>query len=157
MRAMARVRQRRRGKQLVVTRSATGSPVNERFSGFLKSRRKALRLSLREAAQSAEVSNGYLSLLENAKRPPPHPAILKRLARVYRVPLETLFAEAGYLGKEPAVAFTEAEVNQAFDFVLRDPSYRFGTRLYGELDLDVKRFVVEMYEKATGKKLLGHR
>lgn len=142
---------------MVATKSAAGGAVNVRFSAFLKSRRKALRLSLREAAQAAEVSNGYLSLIENAKRPPPHPEILKRLAPIYGVPLETLFAEAGYLGREPATASTEVEVNRAFEFVLRDPTYRFGTRLSGDPGLDVKRFVVEMYERATGRRLLRRR
>jgi len=37
---------------------------------------------------------------------------------------------------------------------LGDPRYHFGTRLTGPVTTDVKRFVIEMYEQATGKKLL---
>jgi hypothetical protein len=40
--------------------------------------------------------------------------------------------------------------------VLTDPHYKFGTRLKrGSLTLDAKRFIVEVYEKATGRTLLG--
>ena len=48
----------------------------------------------------------------------------------------------------------DEEVDMAFRFVMDDPRYKSGTRLQGELSLEVKRFIVEMYEKATGKKLL---
>jgi hypothetical protein len=43
----------------------------------------------------------------------------------------------------------------AFQCVLSDPEYRFGNRLRGtELTPDAKRFIIEVYEKATGRKLL---
>jgi len=35
--------------------------------------------------------------------------------------------------------------------VLGDPRYHYGTRLTGPVTTDVKRFVIEMYEQATGK------
>jgi len=38
--------------------------------------------------------------------------------------------------------------------VMNDPRYKSGTRIKGGLNTEVKRFIVEMYEKATGKKLL---
>ncbi len=151
---MAIERQRRRAKRQKGGQAATRIQVSPRFSDFLRTQRRALKLSLREVYQASGVSDGYISQLENAKRPPPHPDILKRLAPVYRVPLETLLAEAGYLEAEAAKASIEEEVDRAFEFVRKDPSYRFGTRLPGELTLEIKRFIVEMYEKATGKRLL---
>lgn len=46
------------------------------------------------------------------------------------------------------------EVEMAFTYVMNDPRYKSGTRIKGGLNVEVKRFIVEMYEKATGKKLL---
>jgi len=48
----------------------------------------------------------------------------------------------------------EEEVERAFNYVISDPRYQSGTRVTGPITTEVKRFVVEMYEKATGKKLL---
>jgi len=41
--------------------------------------------------------------------------------------------------------------NIAFRYVMNDPRYKSGTRITGGITSDVKRFIVEMYEKATGK------
>lgn len=49
----------------------------------------------------------------------------------------------------------ESKINSLFEFVIRDPDFRYGTRLIGELDVDAKRFIIELYEKATGRTLLS--
>jgi transcriptional regulator with XRE-family HTH domain len=99
------------------------------------------------------VSNAYLSQVELSKRPAPRPDTLKKLAAFYRVPVEELLAQAGYL--DPPIIMTEREIDRAFQFVIEDPKYKFGFKLRSqELTTGVKRFVVEMYETATGKKLL---
>jgi len=48
----------------------------------------------------------------------------------------------------------EEEVERAFRYAISDPRYQSGTRVTGPITINVKRFIVEMYEKATGKKLL---
>lgn len=60
--------------------------------------RTASGLSLRqvEDATSKEVSNAYLSQLENDKILKPSPNILHALAGVYKTPYEDLMARAGY-------------------------------------------------------------
>jgi hypothetical protein len=79
---------------------------------------------------------------------------LKRLAPVYSVPVRDILKAAGYLD-EVAMNLSEVEeVEMAFRYVMNDPRYKSGTRVKGELTTEVKRFIVEMYEKATGKKLL---
>ena len=45
-------------------------------------------------------------------------------------------------------------MERAFRYAISDPRYQSGTRCTGPITTDVKRFIVEMYEKATGKKLL---
>jgi hypothetical protein len=63
---------------------------------------------------------------------------------------------AGYLD-EPEVRMSDQErIEWAFKCVISDPDYKFGTSLTspGDLSLEAKRFIVEVYEKATGRKLL---
>lgn len=61
--------------------------------------RQAKGYSLRqvEEATDRQVSNAYLSQLENGKVKKPSPIVLRCLAEVYSVPCETLMEKAGYL------------------------------------------------------------
>jgi len=126
----------------------------EDFGEYLRTLRVEKRLSLREAAQVAGVSNSYIGLIERGERPIPGAEILKKLAPVYDVPVRDLLGAAGYLKDEDTTLTEEDEVDMAFRYVMHDPRYKSGTRIKGGLTVDVKRFIVEMYEKATGKKLL---
>ena len=120
---------------------------------YLHNVRKQRGLSLKKVEKSAGVSNAYLSQLERGLRNPPHPEILKKLAKVYEVPLTELLAAAGYV--EDSKGITRDQIEQAFQHVISDPKYRHGTRLKGSaLSLEAKRFIVEMYEKMTERKLL---
>ena len=109
-------------------------------------------LSLRqvEKASGYAVSNVYLSQLELGRRSDPKPKFLVALAGVYKVPVKRLFEAAGYVDSPSATA-----VDVAFEQVLADPQFQFGTR-FKESDLDQpsKRTIVDLYERATGKKLL---
>lgn len=68
---------------------------------YLQNLRKAKNLSLRdvEDATDKEVSNAYLSQLENGKISRPSPNILHSLSEVYGVPYENLMERAGYVFK----------------------------------------------------------
>jgi transcriptional regulator with XRE-family HTH domain len=125
------------------------------FGAYLRRLRQEQKLTLREVEEMAGVSNSYLTLIERGLRKPPGADVLKKLAPVYNVPVRDLLRAAGYLSEENREISEEDEIEMAFQFVMNDPRYRSGTRLKnGELSLNVKRFIVEMYEKATGKKLL---
>lgn len=124
------------------------------LAAYLRNVRKSRGLSLKKVEGLAGVSNAYLSQLERGLRNPPHPDILKRLAKVYEVPLNDLLSAAGYLEQEKGI--TRERIEQAYQHVISNPSYRHGTRLKGSaLSVDAKRFIVEMYEKMTGQKLLS--
>ena len=71
----------------------------EVFGAYLKSLRTGLKMSLREVEEATgkEISNAYLSQLENGKISKPSPSILHSLAGVYSVPYEKLMERAGYL------------------------------------------------------------
>jgi transcriptional regulator with XRE-family HTH domain len=126
----------------------------DNFGDYLRNLRVEKRLSLREVEQQSGVSNSYLGLIERGQRPTPGAEILKKLAPVYDVPIRDLLMAAGYLKDESGSLTENDEVEMAFNYVMNDPRYKSGTRIRGGVTTDVKRFIVEMYEKATGKKLL---
>ncbi len=126
----------------------------ENFGDYLRTLRTEKRLSLREVEKLCEVAGSYISLVERGKRPIPGIDVLKRLSPVYDVPVRDMLGAAGYLADERFDLSEEDEIEMAFKYVMNDPRYKSGTRLKGALTTDVKRFIVEMYEKATGKKLL---
>jgi transcriptional regulator with XRE-family HTH domain len=128
--------------------------VAQSFGEYLRTLREEQRLSIREVERLSGVSSSYLGLIERGKRPVPGAEILKRLAPVYDVPVRDLLNAAGYLKEEKVSLSEEEEVELAFKYVMSDPRYKSGTRIKGGLTTEVKRFIVEMYEKATGKKLL---
>ena len=112
-------------------------------------------MSLREVHRLTNISDPYLSQLEKGQRRP-GPRILKRLAALYAVDVHDLLKRAGHLdheGGEPEVDQT-LEVERAYQYVLSDPRFRMGTRPGGPLSEEAKRFIVEMYEGFTGKRLL---
>ena len=112
--------------------------------------------SLRGVHRLSGISNAYLSQVEKGTRHP-GPKLLRRLAALYGVGVGDLFRKAGYLegeGDEPQVDET-AEVERAYRYVLADPVFRVGTRPRGPLSIESKRFIVELYERWSGKRLLG--
>lgn len=66
---------------------------------YLASIRNDRKMSLRqvEEASGKEVSNAYLSQLENGKILQPSPTILNKLAEIYKIDYVTLMDLAGYL------------------------------------------------------------
>ena len=130
------------------------SVMPSKFGTYLRTLRKQRGLTLKHVERVAQVSNAYVSQIERGLRNPPHPEILNRLAKVYEVPLQEMMAAAGYLAEDPQME-NRRKVERAYGHVLSDPKYSHGTRLKGaSVSLEVKRFIVEMYEKATGRKLL---
>ena len=68
--------------------------------------RNAECLSLRQVEEQTnkEVSNAYLSQLENDKISKPSPNVLEALARVYKTSYEDLMRRAGYLSSDAEVS-----------------------------------------------------
>ncbi|MCH7681870.1 helix-turn-helix domain-containing protein [candidate division KSB1 bacterium] len=131
-----------------------------KFGEFLKDLRIRKGLKLRDVEKATGISNSYLSQVETGKRNPPHPDILKKLAPVYGVTIGELMTKAGYLEQEMTVQkedmTQEQELDWAFNIVKNDPLYKEGARDIGdgEITPNVKRFVIQMYERYTGRKLL---
>ena len=115
--------------------------------------------SLRGVQRLSGISNAYLSQIEKGERHP-GPKLLRRLAALYGVGVHELLRKAGYLdrggeeGEEPEGDET-AEVERAYQYILADPVFRVGTRPRGPLSIESKRFIVELYERYSGKRLLS--
>lgn len=74
-------------------------PARSTLGAYLRSLREGKKLSLRkvEEATEREVSNAYLSQLENGKIEKPSPHVLHSLSEVYNVGYEELMRRAGYI------------------------------------------------------------
>lgn len=130
---------------------------NERRDETIGEMLKRLRgvTSLRAIQRISGISNAYLSQVEKGLKKP-GPRLLRKLSALYDVSVHELFRKAGYLdavAEESRVDET-AEVERAYQYVLSDPVFRVGTRPRGPLSVDSKRFIVELYERYSGKKLL---
>ena len=112
-------------------------------------------LSLRDVYVATGISISYLSEVERGLREPGL-KLLTRLAGLYNVDVRDLVKCAGLTDDGVPVPRIdeEAEVGRAFEYVLADSRFKFGTRPSGPMSLDAKRFIVEMYERFSGKKLL---
>ena len=85
--------------------SATGSQVGD----FIREQRNAARVSLRELARVAGVSNPYLSQVERGLRKP-SAEILASIARGLKISAETLYEQAGILDRRTGNADTVAAI-----------------------------------------------
>jgi transcriptional regulator with XRE-family HTH domain len=85
---------------MATTATAKKESARRRALGdFIRNQRAITRLSLRQVATLAEISNPYLSQVERGVHDPSGP-ILKRLAEALEIAPETLFERAGLLDPE---------------------------------------------------------
>lgn len=85
--------------------TATGSQVGD----FIREQRNAARVSLRELARTAGVSNPYLSQVERGLRKP-SAEILAAIAKGLRISAETLYEQAGILDRRSGNPDTVAAI-----------------------------------------------
>ncbi|HEU5417048.1 MAG TPA: helix-turn-helix domain-containing protein [Streptosporangiaceae bacterium] len=104
-------------------------PVNVNTIGaYIREQREQARISLRQLAQNAGISNPYLSQVERGLRRP-SADILQQIAKGLRISAEALYIQAGFLeDKQPSSMVREA--------VLTDP----------DLTERQKQMVIEIYE-----------
>ena len=112
-------------------------------------------MSLREVERQTGIANPYLSSLElGAKRP--GFKVLIQLALFYGVHVNYLLELAGLRNpRAPGPSEEEAEdIERSYRFILDDPRLRACPRPQSDLPIDAKRFLVQAYERLTGKALL---
>lgn len=105
------------------------SPVNVSAIGaYIREQREQAKISLRQLAQSAGISNPYLSQIERGLRRP-SADILQQIAKGLRISAEALYVQAGFLeDRGPGSIVREA--------ILTDP----------ELTERQKQMLIEIYE-----------
>jgi transcriptional regulator with XRE-family HTH domain len=81
-----------------MAKSKVGQTV-ESLGDYLKEQRLASRLSLRQLAQQAGVSNPYLSQIERGLRKP-SAEVLQQIAKALRISAEQLYIRAGIVSPE---------------------------------------------------------
>jgi len=89
----------------------------ESLGDYLKEQRVSARLSLRQLAEQAGVSNPYLSQIERGLRKP-SADVLQQIAKALRISAEQLYVRAGILSPEDLGDGNERSVELA---VLADP------------------------------------
>lgn len=70
--------------------------MNETLGRHLKRVRKERKLTLRAVEKKTEISNAYLSQLENGRIARPSPSVLHKLAECYDISYEHLMKLAGH-------------------------------------------------------------
>ena len=105
------------------------SPVDiPAIGAYIREQREQAKISLRQLAQAAGVSNPYLSQIERGLRRP-SADILQQIARGLRISAEALYVQAGFLEDRPPGPGVR-------DAVLADP----------ELTERQKQMLLEVYE-----------
>jgi transcriptional regulator with XRE-family HTH domain len=105
------------------------SPVNVGAIGaYIREQREQAKISLRQLAQSAGISNPYLSQIERGLRRP-SADILQQIAKGLRISAEALYVQAGFLEDRPPGSVVR-------DAVLTD----------AELTERQKQMLIEVYE-----------
>ena len=114
-------------------------------------------LSLRQLEEETGIAYSYLSVIERGNKRP-GPKVLSRLAAYHDIPLEELLNAAGY----PQQASDEgkptvADIQRSFRFIVDDPELEEVQKPSEAAPIDLKRFIVQLYEHYTGKRLLNRR
>ncbi|HTZ26109.1 MAG TPA: helix-turn-helix transcriptional regulator [Streptosporangiaceae bacterium] len=107
------------------------------IGSYIREQREQAKISLRQLAQAAGVSNPYLSQIERGLRRP-SADILQQIARGLRISAEALYVQAGFLEDRPAGPVVR-------DAVLTDP----------DLTERQKQMLLELYDsfrKETAEK-----
>ena len=111
--------------------------------------------TLREVERGAGIPNSYLSNVEiGSKRP--GLKTLSKLADYFGVPLDELLEVAGLPHRKgiEEKAVSALDIHRSFDFLMADPALRQYERPADRLSTDTQRFIVQLYEHFTGKRLL---
>jgi transcriptional regulator with XRE-family HTH domain len=86
-----------------MARGKDGKTVVESLGDYLREQRTSARLSLRQLAEMAGVSNPYLSQIERGLRKP-SADVLQQIAKALRISAEQLYIRAGIVSPDVTAA-----------------------------------------------------
>ncbi|WP_416974401.1 helix-turn-helix domain-containing protein [Streptomyces sp. 4F14] len=96
---------------------------------YLREQRRNARLSLRQLAEAAGVSNPYLSQIERGLRKP-SAEVLQQVAKALRISAETLYVRAGILDAERDMDEVETRGVILADPTLTEPQKQALLQIY---------------------------
>jgi len=127
----------------------------ENLGKYIAELRVQRGLTLRKIEDLTGIPNAYLSQLETGqKKYLPSPPLLSKLSDCLGVSTNDLLVKAGYLKQSAVKESLEKQVDKAFRHAVSDPQFSYGAALRDKYDFNIKRFIVELYEKATGRNIL---
>jgi transcriptional regulator with XRE-family HTH domain len=95
------------------------SPVNvNSIGGYIREQREQAKISLRQLAQNAGISNPYLSQIERGLRRP-SADILQQIAKGLRISAEALYVQAGFLEDKPPGSAVRGAVRDDLELTQR--------------------------------------
>ena len=113
--------------------------------------------SLRDLEEETGIAYSYLSVIERGNKRP-GPKVLSRLAAYHDVPLDELLGAAGYPPQADEEGKpTVADIQRSFRFVVEDPELGAYPKPSEAAPIELKRFVVQLYEHYTGRRILDRR
>jgi transcriptional regulator with XRE-family HTH domain len=118
-----------------VAKSA-GEAAKGGIGEFIRAQRGLAKLSLRQLAKAAQVSNAYLSQVERGVYKP-SAKVLRHLSEALHVSAETLYAKAGFLDERDP----DSDVN---------PSVEDAIRLDPRLNPEQKETLTRVYRGFVG-------
>ena len=101
-----------------MTRNDAWQEHQEAWGAYLRAQRKLANLSLRQLADSAKISNPYLSQLERGMHEPSI-RVIRALAQALNVPPEELLERFGWANDAPSGEESDDESTEAA--IRRDP------------------------------------
>ena len=135
----------------------TGKPSGPRQRPPIGELLRTLRgdRTLREMERDTGIPNAYLSNIELGIKKPGLKTLTK-LSAYHEVPLNELLRVAGlpYQEDQEGKDISAIDIKRSFNFLASDPDlYRFPVPAE-PLSLDTQRYIVQLYQHYTGKKLL---
>ncbi len=114
---------------------------------YLKALREKKRASLKDVERDTGIPNAYISQLETgARKKLPDPDRMRKLADYYNITVRELLQQAGYYEPKDVPQTYEQRIEKFFLHAINDPEFNSGSRINPkELNLDAKRFIVEIY------------
>lgn len=131
--------------------------MSKDVSAYLRALREKAGLTVARASREAGISAPYLYQIEDGRRNP-SAKVLVRLAKAYHVRVDELLIRArllpGPVFRRRATEPRQARIDRAFEYVLRDPSFRGGSDAMEGLPTEAKLSIIRLYERAEGLTIL---
>ena len=120
---------------------------------YLKALREKKKASLKDVERETGIPNAYISQLETgARKKLPEPDRMRKLADYYNITVRELLQQAGYYEPKDVPLTYEQKIEKLFLHAVNDPEFTCGSRINPkELNLDAKRFVVEIYSRFSAR------